>query len=448
MKFCMLTSFFGTHSFGGDSAYVDRLSRALARHGHEVHVIYCEDAFELVRGDFPLRDYAPPAGVFVHGLRSKWGALSPLWTQQTGGPGPKWPMIQDLLQRIQPDVIHFHNLSLIGGPGLLLKDYGRTPLFMTSHEHWLVCPMHVLWKSDDTLCDKPACHTCSIGHRRPPQLWRHLDLMDRALDRLDRLIVPSRTAAQEHRRRGIERPIEILPYFLPNDWPVTYRLGQKNRAGLSDGERPYFCCAGRIEKIKGFQEVIDLMGLMPQVDLKIAGHGSYLNELKEMARPHKNVYFEGLLEGEPLRKLLRGARAMIVPSLVPETFGYVVLESFAQGRPVIGRNLGALPEILAHANGGSTFDDSGELLETMRTYLNEPELADEYGRHGHRAVFSEYDETQHLKTYLTWVQQAISGRGGGHVTMSDLMGDSLRPDLATDEPELPGDAELPIHQAA
>ena len=117
MKFCMLTSFFGAHSFGGDSAYVDRLSRALARRGHEVHVIYCQDAFELVRGSFPLRDYTPPEGVQVHGLKSWAGPLSPLWTQQSGMPGPKWPMIQELIQRIEPDVVHFHNLSLIGGQG-------------------------------------------------------------------------------------------------------------------------------------------------------------------------------------------------------------------------------------------------------------------------------------------------------------------------------------------
>jgi hypothetical protein len=35
----MLTTFFGPHSFGGDAAFVDRLSRSLARRGHEVHVI-------------------------------------------------------------------------------------------------------------------------------------------------------------------------------------------------------------------------------------------------------------------------------------------------------------------------------------------------------------------------------------------------------------------------
>ena len=55
MKFCMLTTFFGPHSFGGDAAFVDRLSRALARHGHEVHVIHCRDAFEVSRGARPPR---------------------------------------------------------------------------------------------------------------------------------------------------------------------------------------------------------------------------------------------------------------------------------------------------------------------------------------------------------------------------------------------------------
>ena len=86
MKFAMLTTFFGPHSFGGDAAFVDRLSRALARHGHEVHVIYCRDAFEMVRGDQTPRPYEPPPGVTIHPLASRFGPLSPLATHQTGRP--------------------------------------------------------------------------------------------------------------------------------------------------------------------------------------------------------------------------------------------------------------------------------------------------------------------------------------------------------------------------
>ena len=55
MKICLVTTFFGAHSFGGDAAYVDRLARALLRRGHEVHVFHCADAFNIVRGHHPLR---------------------------------------------------------------------------------------------------------------------------------------------------------------------------------------------------------------------------------------------------------------------------------------------------------------------------------------------------------------------------------------------------------
>jgi glycosyltransferase involved in cell wall biosynthesis len=410
MKFCMLTSFFGKHSFGGDSAYVDRLSRALARRGHDVHVIYCEEAFDLVRGDYPPRSYQPPEGVSVHGLRTGWGPISPLWTQQTGGPGPKWPAIQRLMHQIKPDVVHFHNLSLIGGPGLIRKDFGSAVKFMTAHEHWLVCPMHVLWKSDDTLCRESACHRCSIAQGRPPQWWRETSAMEKGLQELDRLIVPSESAAEEHRRRGINRKIDTLPYFLPDDWPFARRL--RGQAGSTDNTtRPYFLCVGRAEKIKGFQEVIGLMRHLPGADLRIAGHGGYLPELKKLAAGLQNVRFEGLVEGESLRRLFRDARAVVVPSLVPETFGYVVLESFAQGRPVLGRDLGALPGILRSSGGGRTFDDQKSLLAQMNFYLNQPELADADGQRGHRAILSKYNEENHLNQYFQWINEALADRG-------------------------------------
>ncbi len=413
MKFCMLTSFFGAHSFGGDAAYVDRLSRALAGQGHEVHVIYCQDAFELVRGSFPEREYNPPSGVTVHGLRSWSGALSPLWTQQTGRPGPKWAEIEKIIKQVEPDVVHFHNLSLIGGPGLLLKDFGKAVRMMTAHEHWLVCPMHVLWRSDDTLCDESRCNRCSIASGRPPQLWRHTNLMDRGLARLDRLIVPSQTAAEEHQRRGITRKIDVLPYFLPQDWPFAYRL-EPSAAGRGD-QRPYFACAGRLEKIKGFQDVISIMDRFPGAELRIAGHGNYIEELKRLAKGAENIRFEGMLEGEPLRRLMRGARAMVVPSLVPETFGYVVLESFAQGRPVIGRNLGALPEILENSGGGMIFNDLDGLSDSMQWYLNDPKIADSHGRAGRESIAMQFHEAGHLKQYLGWIEEP--GEHAGYNTL-------------------------------
>lgn len=308
----------------------------------------------------------------------------------------------EIIQRIEPDVVHFHNLSLIGGPGLLMKDFGKAIRLMSAHEHWLVCPMHVLWRSDDQLCDESRCNRCSVASGRPPQLWRHTGFMERGLAKLDRLIVPSKTSADEHKRRGIDRSIDILPYFLPQDWPFAYRLERaEDRLKF---ERPYFACAGRLEKIKGFQQVISLMQNFPEADLRIAGHGGFMDQLKKQAEGISNVRFEGMLEGEALRRLMRGARAMVVPSLVPETFGYVVLESFAQGRPVIGRNLGALPEIVAVSSGGMIFDDLGGLENAMRQYLLDPERSDRDGRNGRESIEMQFNETKHLNQYLGWIE--------------------------------------------
>ena len=100
MTFAMLTTFFGPHSFGGDAAFVDRLSRALARNGHDVHVIYCRDAFELSKAGMTPRPYEPPPGVTIHALASPFSALSPLATHQTGRPLFKLGAIERILKGI------------------------------------------------------------------------------------------------------------------------------------------------------------------------------------------------------------------------------------------------------------------------------------------------------------------------------------------------------------
>ena len=203
MKFCMVTTFFGGHSFGGDAAYVDRLSRALLRRGHEVHVFHCVDAFNSVRGDHPLRAYEPPEGLHVHALKSRFGILSPLATQVTGRPFFKRGELEAEIEKVDTDVVHFHNISLVGGPGVL--NMGReSARIMTAHEHWLICPMHLLWKNDQKTCDKAECIRCSLRGKRPPQAWRYTGAIGRGVAQLDALIFPSRHTLEEHRKRGIE----------------------------------------------------------------------------------------------------------------------------------------------------------------------------------------------------------------------------------------------------
>ncbi|GIW87888.1 MAG: hypothetical protein KatS3mg108_2212 [Isosphaeraceae bacterium] len=407
MKFCMVTTFFGGHSFGGDAAYVDRLARALLRRGHEVHVIHCADAFEAVRGRHPLRPYTPPDGLVIHRLESRFGRLSPIVTQLTGRPGLKARALRAVLDQPDVDVIHFHNISLVGGVGVLEMGAHAVRL-MTAHEHWLTCPMHLLWKYGQKTCDQPACVRCSLLGGRPPQLWRATGAIPHGLKRLDALIFPSAHALEAHRQRGIEGPLVHLPYFLPDDWS----------GGLEDhppdpSPRPYLAAAGRLVKMKGFQRLIPLMRFLPEVDLKLAGTGPYEPELRRLARGIPNVQFVGLLGHEGLVRLFHGARAVVVPSLFPETFGYVVLEAFAVKTPVVvHKGGGAIHETGVLSGGGLSYETDAELLLALRRIIHDDELRDELAEQGYQVRINEWSERAHLDGYFGLIRGIQARRSG------------------------------------
>jgi glycosyltransferase involved in cell wall biosynthesis len=395
----MLTTFFGPDSFGGDAAFVDRLARALARRGHDVHVIHCRDAFDLVRGGQTPRPYTPPPGVTIHPLSSPARALSPLATHQTGHPVFKSGPIRRLLRQIRPDVVHFHNLSLIGGPGLLEMPVPGAVKLMTTHEHWLVCPLSVLWKFDSGICQDESCIRCCLHAGRPPQWWRSSGLMARGLRHLDALICPSESTRREHARRGVSAPTVLLPYFLPHDYtglPVV--PGQEHA-------RPYVAAAGRLEKIKGFQDAIDAMRFLPHLDLRIAGTGRYEAALRARAEGLANVHFEGRLDAAQVAALFRGGRAVVVPSLVYETFGYVVLEAFAEGTPVVVRDLGALPELIEQSRGGLVFHSPEGLVNALARLADDDDLRDALGSQGERTRRAIWSEAAHLERYFALIDE-------------------------------------------
>jgi glycosyltransferase involved in cell wall biosynthesis len=406
LKFCMVTTFFGAHSFGGDAAYVDRLARALGRRGHEVHVFHCADAFNAVRGRHPLRPYTPPPGLYVHRLESRFGILSPLATQVTGRPYFKAEALRSALDAADTDVVHFHNISLVGGPGVL--EMGRRAVrIMTAHEHWLICPMHLLWKYDRKACDKPTCLRCSLAGRRPPQIWRSTDAIGRGLGQLDALVFPSQHTLGEHRGRGIKAARMIhLPYFLPDDWSE----------GIEDEEpepteRPYLAAAGRLVRMKGFQRLIPMMRYLPGVDLRIAGTGPYEQALRTLARDLPNVRFEGLLGSRALARLFQRARAVVVPSLFPETFGYVVLEAFAVRTPVVVHvGGGALNETGVLSGGGLGYRTDAELLVALRRIVHDEDLREELAHRGYAIRTGDWSEMAHLDRYFGLIRDIQAER--------------------------------------
>jgi glycosyltransferase involved in cell wall biosynthesis len=355
LKVLMFTTFYPPYSFGGDAVGVQRMARALAARGHRVTVVHDEDSY-LILGGKPQSEGAAD-GVVRIGLRAKSGFVSNLLTQQTGRPTIHAARIRRIVDDGQFDIIWYNNTSLVGGPGLLAL--GKGFKVYEAHEHWLVCPTHVLWRHGRELCDRRECLRCVINYRRPPQLWRYTGLLDRMLDKADLIIAKSEFSRAKHREFGLRQEMEVLPYFLPgmNAAAVTPYTGHP---------RPYFLFVGRLEKIKGLQDVFPAMDRYPDADLLILGDGDYAAALKSLAATNPRIQFLGRKSPDELNAYYRGALGLIVPSICYETFGIILIESFRLGIPVIARRLGPFPEIVDASGGGLLFESEDDLIAAMR----------------------------------------------------------------------------------
>ncbi len=363
LKIVMFTTFYPPYSFGGDAVGVQRMARALAARGHDITVVHDEDAY-LTLGGQPSQD--PPAdGVTRIGLRAKFGMLSNLLTQQTGRPVVHASRIKALLDQIKPDIIWHNNASLIGGPGLL--GYGDALKIYEAHEHWLVCPMHVLWRYDRELCDAKHCLKCTLSFKRPPQIWRGTNMLSNALDKMDLIVSKSEFSRDKHAEFGLTQTMTPLPYFLED-------LDLDNAPAPVETERPFFLFVGRLEKIKGLQDVFPAFETDRGADLVILGDGDYASELKALAKGNPRIKFLGRKPLDELTAYYRGALGLIVPSVCFETFGIILIESFRLGTPVIARRLGPFPEIVETADGGALFETQEELIAAMDALQSDPDL--------------------------------------------------------------------------
>jgi glycosyltransferase involved in cell wall biosynthesis len=263
LRFCMVTSFYPPYSFGGDAVFVHRLSNELAQRGHSVDVIHNIDAYRLLAGGNPTGTYSNHPGVRMHGLETSSGLMTTLAMHQLGSPGFLSARLKALLQS-DFDVIHFHNVSLMGAPESL--KYGNAVKLYTMHEYWLVCPTHTLFKFNREVCHQPQCVACSLAYKRPPQLWRYTGKLADAVQSIDAFLALNHFSVEMHRKRGFQSPIQILSSFVP-------RSSWDGSAADFKG-RPYFLFVGRLERLKGLHTVLPVFEGFGETELWIAGDGS------------------------------------------------------------------------------------------------------------------------------------------------------------------------------
>jgi glycosyltransferase involved in cell wall biosynthesis len=355
----MSSTYYPPYHLGGDALHVKYLADELSRRGHEVHVFYSRDAYNIKKRRLPPEEKSD--NVFVHEFKSK-GNLSPYFAYFFGKSSKLHSEFNALVKEVTPEVIHHHNISLLGPS--VLKHRGSNATLYTAHDYWLICSHNDNLRKGFTQCITRDCFLCALQHKKTPQLWRYNRNFKKSLKNLDLIIAPCHYL-QEQLDKELALPSKVMRNFAPHPPSLI------PKSDFND----YFLFVGALEAHKGVLNLLQIfLKYKEKINAKllIVGDGTLKNYIKQFIQQHSldNIVFLGSVKKDQLYSLYKGAYALLTPSIWPENSPLVVLEALSVGTPAIVSNNGGLPEIMMEIDGKLIFNNLSELEQLLVSFPN------------------------------------------------------------------------------
>lgn len=389
MKILMINSFNYLRG-GGERCFFD-LSDLLRARGHEV-IPFCMDHPKNLPSEYS--DYFVsyidfPTELGKPGLSPKLRVLERVLYSREAR-----QKVEELLERTQPDLVHIHGFIHEMSTSILpaLKAAGL-PVVQTLHDYKPACP-NTTFVSNDQVCE--ACKggkyynmtrrrckrgSLSASMLATAEMYFH-EVFRLYQPNIDHFIAPSRFMRDKMIEHGIHTPIDAIPNFInPESFQAVYE---------SDN---HFVFAGRLVRVKGVMTLLEAMRhVKSDAVLNIAGAGELEPEMRQFVDTHHltNVRFLGHLGTDELANLVQRAIFTVVPSEWYENYSMTVIESLACGTPVIGADIGGIPEQVRDGWNGHLFEPGNalELASKIQNLLDDRALATEMGRRGRSRVES------------------------------------------------------------
>lgn len=326
---------------GGDCIYMLNLEQLLKAHGHDVAVFAMDYPENL---ETPWRKYFPA------NMSKLMAFTRPFGSKEVKNKFNK------LLNDFKPDVVHLNNIHTQLSPVIAELAHKRgIKVIWTLHDYKLLCPRYDCLRDGKNICetcfngDKTHCKTYKcmkdstlaslIGYQEAIK-WN----MKRLENCTNTFICPSKFMAQKMAQGGFNKDKLIS---LCNFIDIT--KCQRKYFEKED----YYCFIGRISHEKGVKTLIDAANKLPY-KLKIIGGGPLLEELRSIA--NSNIEFVGFKQWNEIKELVGKARFSVIPSEWYENNPLSVIEAQCLGTPVLGANIGGIPELIENEITGMTFE--------------------------------------------------------------------------------------------
>ena len=351
MKILMVNKFL--HPNGGSETYIFKLGEYLCSQGHEVQYFGMEHRGRIVgnRVDAYTRD------MDFHGGARLAKLTYPIKTIYSAEARKK---IRLVLDDFQPDVCHLNNFNYQLTPSIILEirkwerqSGHKCRIVFTAHDYQLVCPNH--------MCNNPGtlrnCEKCLDGHFLNCVKGKciHGSLAKSAVGAMEAIF---------WNRMGVYKQIDKIiccSRFMKTKLDANPVLAEKTVAlhnfiePVAQKEvqkKDYVLYFGRFSQEKGIGTLVKVAKELPQISFVFAGSGP----LEHLLRDIPNVKNVGFQTGEALATLIREARFTVYPSEWYENCPFSVMESQMYGTPVLGADIGGIPELIQVGQTGELFE--------------------------------------------------------------------------------------------
>jgi glycosyltransferase involved in cell wall biosynthesis len=339
---------------GGEDTVVANEMKLLRDNGHEV-VLYTRNNNELNNFNKLRKIFLPFTTVFsIRTFRE----------------------VKKIIKQQKIDVVHVHNTLNLISPSVYYAAFTcKVTVIQTIHNFRLLCPGGLFYRSGN-ICDdcvsnglKSAvtnkCYRGSMVQSFAIAFTLKLHRILGTYTKIDGYICLSNFMKEKMAVLIDQNKVFVKPNFM-NRTPKV----EEDKTNIDTNIDDYYLYIGRIETNKGIQLLLDAFEKLPNEKLLIIGDGVYKEQmLKTIANKNlSNVSYLGFITGIKKKKLVKNAKAVIVPSQSYESFGMVVIEAYQLLTPVIVSNLGTLPNLIKEGETGMTFksDSAEDLSETVK----------------------------------------------------------------------------------
>ena len=349
MKIIQVNKFFDLR--GGAEMYMHRLSAHLAERGHEVHVFSTYSDHNKPSSDekyFITRYELNQKEDWITDLKK---ARNFFWNSEAK------KNFERMLDEVQPDVVHIHNAyhHLSSSIFFALQKRPHIKVVQTLHDYKLACPNYKMYVNND-ICEKcrggkyyQAVKNRCLAPGILPNCLASLEMSFTKITHIyektvDFFICPSKFMKKKMEEWG-EPPSKMI--YLPNPIDIPAEVSPQRGGGN-------YIYIGRLHEVKGVDIIIKAITSVDNLKLDIVGEGPEREKLEELARrtDPDRVKFFGFQTGEKLKELRSKAKAMLLPSRWYENAPLSILESLSWGIPVIGSDIGGIPEMIEDGKTG------------------------------------------------------------------------------------------------